>query len=174
MVVRRKTQTRSRQGAGSGAVLWRTCIYSNSVFCSRFSQVGVYGKAELLLSVSCTAGAALWEDVFVSPAHTWNKERLRELFLVLFRSVSLFDTRTVSLYLLPTWHWNKRFSLDKRTYHHALLVSGSTARDHFVWFVSCAEILKKLSCQEAALFYFFLHTVCKKHFTFLLTICFLI
>lgn len=48
MVVRRKTQTRSRQGAGSGAVLWRTCIYSNSVFCSRFSQVGVYGKAELL------------------------------------------------------------------------------------------------------------------------------
>lgn len=174
MVVRRKTQTRSRQGAGSGAVLWRTCIYSNSVFCSRFSQVGVYGKAELLLSVSCTAGAALWEDVFVSPAHTWNKERLRELFLVLFRSVSLFDTRTVSLYLLPTWHWNKRFSLDKRTYHHALLVSGSTARDHFVWFVSCAEILKKLSCQEAALFYFFLHTVSKKHFTFLLTLCFLI
>lgn len=157
MVVRRKTQTRSRQGAGSGAVLWRTCIYSNSecsvqgfhksVFTAKLSYFWVFPalleqlSERMFLSLRLTPGTRKdWESFFFFP--------------VLFRSVSLFDTRTVSLYLLPTWHWNKRFSLDKRTYHHALLVSGSTARDHFVWFVGCAEILKKLSCQESALFLF--------------------
>lgn len=163
----RKTQTRSRKGAGSGAVLWRTCIYSNSecsvqgfhksVFTAKLSYFWVFPalleqlSERMFLSLRLTPGTRKdWESFF--------------FFLVLFRSVSLFDTRTVALYLLPTWHWNKHFSLDKRTYHHALLVSGSTARHHFVWFVSCAEILKKLSCQESALF--FLHTVSKKHFTF--------
>lgn len=163
----RKTQTRSRKGAGSGAVLWRTCIYSNSecsvqgfhksVFMANLSYFWVFPalleqlSERMFLSLRLTPGTRKnWESFF--------------FFLVLFRSVSLFDTRTVALYLLPTWHWNKHFSLDKRTYHHALLVSGSTARHHFVWFVSCAEILKKLSCQESALF-FFLHAVSKKHFT---------
>lgn len=166
----RKTQTRSRKGAGSGAVLWRTCIYSNSecsvqgfhksVFMANLSYFWVFPalleqlSERMFLSLRLTPGTRKnWESFF--------------FFLVLFRSVSLFDTRTVALYLLPTWHWNKHFSLDKRTYHHALLVSGSTARHHFVWFVSCAEILKKLSCQESALFFFFargfqkaLHIVC--------------
>lgn len=82
MVVRRKSQTRSRQGAGSGAVLWRTCIYSNSecsvqgfhksVFTAKLSYFWVFRalleqlSERMFLSLRLTPGTRKdWESSFL-------------------------------------------------------------------------------------------------------------